>query len=270
MPKPKRPIQGYLFDMDGVLYHGERVIPEALAFFDWLAEAPRAFVTNNPIHTPDEYAHKLARLGFPKPPVDSIMTSGMATARHLHAIHPGFRFYAIGAQGLHRCLSQYGCADSNNADFVVVGEGPGLNFDTLTTGINLILQNGAQLVSTNPDNNVDTVKNGQRRVLPGGGALVAAFITATGKQPVEIGKPGPLLYQMALQFLGLSAEACLMIGDRPDTDILGAARLGIQTALVRTGHFERHSDYQSDWPKPMFDVDNLTQLRAALNEAEST
>lgn len=257
-------IEGLLFDMDGVLYHGEQVIPAALEFFDWIGDLPRAFVTNNPILTPADYADKLARLGFPRPDPNHIISAGIATAQYLQQQKPGFKYFAIGAEGLHQVLVQYGTNDSKHADFVVVGEGPGIDFDTLTTGLNLIQQQGAQLICTNPDNSVDAVHNGQRIARPGGGALVAPLEIASGQKATIIGKPEAILYQMALNVLGLKAHQCLMIGDRPDTDIAGATRLGIKTALVRTGRFA----VGDAWPKGLgpadFDVRDLFELKQAL------
>ncbi|MEJ2622614.1 MAG: HAD hydrolase-like protein [Candidatus Thiodiazotropha sp.] len=109
---------------------------------------------------------------------------------------------------------------------MVIGEGPGIDFESITTGINLILKQGAQLVCTNPDHSVDAHYQGRHRVLPGGGALVAPFAIATGKQPLIVGKPQPQLNEMAAERISVNLQACLMIGDRPDTDISGAARLG--------------------------------------------
>jgi len=124
-------------------------------------------------------------------------------------------------------------------------------------GINLILKQGAMLVCTNPDHSVDATIEGEHWVLPGGGALVAPFAAATGVAPVFIGKPEPLLYRMALQRLNVRAKDCLMVGDRPDTDIAGAAALGMKTALVRTGRFAPgqafpealHASGLRQWPR---------------------
>ncbi len=101
-------------------------------------------------------------------------------------------------------------------------------------------------------------------ILPGAGALAAPFIIATGKQPVTIGKPKPLLYEIALQELQVQADSCLMIGDRPDTDILGAQQLGIQTALVRTGRFAPGEKLPDIISAPDWDVENLMQLKKSL------
>lgn len=250
--------------MDGVLYHGERLLPGAAELLIRLADRPHVFVTNNPIRTPAEVADGLARLGLPRPDPARILTSAEATAAWLARTRPGFRYFAVGAAGLHAALRELGTEDVDRADFVVVGEGPGLDYEQLAIGINLILGRGARLVLTNPDTSVDATRAGAHWVLPGGGALVAPFVAATGVAPVVIGKPEPLLFRMALARIECDAEACLMVGDRPDTDIAGAARLGMWTALVRTGRFAPGAPWPVDLPRADWDVPDLPHLVAAL------
>lgn len=257
-------IKAILLDMDGVLYHGNRPLAGAITFMRQIAGIPHCFITNNPIRLPESIAGLLEQQGFARPDTANIITSGIAAAEQLARIKPGFRFYAVGAPGLHQALSVHGHSDEKNADFVVVGEGAGLDYQSLTTGLNLIIKQGAKLVSTNPDDTVDATIDGNHVVLPGGGSLVAPFIKATGRQPLTIGKPGPLLYEVAMQKLGVSAEHCLMIGDRPDTDIHGAAQLGMKTALVRTGRFGVDSIYPAEYAKPDYDAANLTELAKQL------
>ncbi|MEW8624861.1 MAG: HAD-IIA family hydrolase [Candidatus Thiodiazotropha sp.] len=256
----KAAIKALLLDMDGVLYHGEKAIPEALEFMHRVGDMPHAFITNNPILPPASVADRLEGMGFKRPDEQRIITSAEATAIWLAKQKPNFRYFAVGAEGLHLALSERGQEDRQQADFVVIGEGPGIDFESITTGTNLILKQGARLVSTNPDHSVDAHHEGSHRVLPGGGALVAPFAVATGLQPVIIGKPQPLLYEMAAERIGASIARCLMIGDRPDTDIAGAARLGMKTALVRTGRFARGTPYPVELPSPDWDIDSLSAL----------
>lgn len=259
------PPQALLLDMDGVLYHGERPLPGAAGFLTRIAHLPHAFVTNNPIRTPAEVGDLLQGMGLPRPPVERILTSADATADWLSRTRPGFRWFAVGASGLHAALARAGTEDKEAADFVVVGEGPGLDYETLTIGINLILKRGARLVATNPDTTVDAHRAGHHLILPGGGALVAPFAAATGVIPLVIGKPEPLLYQMAMARLEATADICLMVGDRPDTDVAGAARLGMWTALVRTGRFGAGDPWPDDLPRPDWDAVDLPALAAALD-----
>ncbi len=255
-----------LLDMDGVLYHGDSPLPGAIEFMDHIQHIRHCFITNNPIRLPEEIADRLQQQGFTRPGLNSIITSGEATASWLAKQKRGFRYFAVGAKGLHQALEKYGTPDEQRADFVIIGEGEGLDYQSLTTGINLILKNGAQLISTNPDHTVDATINGQHRILPGGGALVAPFITATGEHPITIGKPNPLLYEIALEQLGVIAADCLMIGDRPDTDIIGAAELGMRTALVRSGRFHPQDNLPDYCDKPDWDVNSLAELQRLLRQ----
>ncbi len=259
------PPQSLLIDLDGVLFHGDRVLPGAEEFLQRLGLCPHCFLTNNPIRTPVEVADTLTALGLPRPDPQHILTSALATARWLAHQRPGFRYFAVGAAGLHDALREFGEPDAEHAEVVVIGEGPGLDYGSLTTGINLILGRGARLVVTNPDTTVDGTRHGRHVVLPGGGALVAPFAAATGVTPTVVGKPEPLLYEMALEQLRCPAGRCLMIGDRPDTDIVGAERLGMWTALVRTGRFPVGAAWSLDMPRPDFDVPGLPALMAALD-----
>ena len=259
-----RDLAAFVLDMDGVLYHGEQVLDGAVAFMDRISAHSHVFLTNNPALPPCRVADRLERLGFPRPEERLIVTSAEATAWWLAREKPGFRYFAVGADGLDAALREQGRADEDDADFVVVGEGHGLDFDSLTTGINLVLSKGARLVVTNPDTTVDATLNGQHVVLPGGGALVAPFVAATGRQPVVIGKPGPLLYELAMARIGVEPDHCIMIGDRPDTDIAGASRAGMRTALVRTGRFAPGKDYPAGLPVPDWDVGSLRELADEL------
>jgi HAD superfamily hydrolase (TIGR01450 family) len=263
----KSGIRAILLDMDGILYHGTAAIPGALDFMQAINEIPHAFITNNPIRLPVDVADKMEKMGFSRPRLDRIITSGEATAKWLSEQKPGFNYFAIGAEGLHQSLSKYGNENTENADYVVVGEGRGLDYDSMTTAINLIVSNKARLISTNPDITVDaTDSDGKRIILPGGGALVSPIVTATGVQPVTIGKPYPLLYETALKQLGVLPSQCLMIGDRPDTDILGAQNLGMKTALVRTGRFSAEDHLPAHQANPDHDCQTLQQLLAALEQ----
>ncbi len=264
-------IRAVLLDMDGVLYHGDTPLPGAIDFVKRLADIPHLFLTNNPIRSPQAVAEKLWRMGFPAVEPAQVLTSALAAAVWLQRERPDFSYYAVGAPGLAQALSLYGRADDEDADFVVVGEGPGLDYATLSRGIHLIVKRGARLIATNPDHNVDAEVDGEHRLLPGGGALVAPFAVAAGVEPVVIGKPSPLLFEMALERLGCEAAECLMIGDRPDTDIAGAAGLGLRTALVRSGRFGADDCWPDELPRPDWDelsLEGLAQVLALPHPAQ--
>jgi HAD superfamily hydrolase (TIGR01450 family) len=256
MPSP-----AFLLDMDGVLYRGDAAIPGAREFLQAIREHPHLCITNNSSVTPETIADKLARLGFSGIGPERILTSAGATAEFLHRETPGFRYFAVGGPGLREALSRLGTEDTETPDYVVVGEGPGLSYESLARGLNCLATSRARLVGTNPDPNLDGTLNGRPALLPGGGALMAPFAVAAGLEPLFIGKPEPWLYREALRRLGCAAEETIMIGDRPDTDILGAAELGLMTVLVRTGRFGRKQPYPKGLPRPDFDVGELSELR---------
>ena len=260
-----RPIQALLLDMDGVLYHGNSLLAGAARLLQHIKATPHLFLTNNPRRTPDAIADRLEAMGLPRPDPTQILTSALATADRLARLKPGFSWYAIGEGGLEAALvAAGGQADAQQADFVVVGEGPGIDFNSLTTAINLILKQGAQLVVTNPDASVDDQHQGQHRVLPGGGALVAPIAVACEVEPLIIGKPQPTLFEMACARLGVEPADCLMIGDRPDTDIAGAMAVGMRAALVRSGRFGPNASWPVDLPRPHWDALDLPQLLTAI------
>lgn len=256
----------FLLDMDGVLHHGERVLAGALEFVQRISDSKHLFVTNNPVRSPGLVAQQLSSLGFKGIVASQILTSAQATAAWLARQKPGFHYFAVGADGLHDALSEVGTEDRRNADYVVIGEGAGLDYESLTIGLNLVL-GGATLVATNPDANVDAWRDGRQLVLPGGGALVAPFEVAAGQKAIVIGKPYPLLYRMAMERLGVGVDDCIMIGDRPDTDIAGAAALGMRSALVRTGRFLPGASWPKGMDKPGWDVDSLAELTSEFEAA---
>jgi HAD superfamily hydrolase (TIGR01457 family) len=257
----------FLIDMDGVIHRGDAVIPEALVFLESVRHYPYLFFTNNSSETPEAVVEKLTALGVPDCCPGHILTSAIATADYLRDLTPDYSYYAVGGAGLHDALIKYGREDHEDPDYVVVGEGEGLDYDTLTTGISILFRGRAKLIGTNPDTSLDGTRAGRSVVLPGGGALVAPFQAATGMKPLFIGKPGPIMYQMGLSRLGKQAHEVFMIGDRPDTDIKGAAQLGIRTILVCTGRFRREDPYPPESPRPDLMVDSLSEVQLAALEA---
>lgn len=258
---------GFLIDMDGVVYRGDRAIPEAVTFLDAIRDNPYLFLTNNSSITPRAVIDKLQGLGVVGCGIEHILTSAMATADYLQGLTPGFSFFAVGGSGLHAALEDHGTRDNVDPDYVVVGEGEGLTYDSLTTGITILLRGRAKLIGTNPDLTLDGTRDGRPVILPGGGALIAPFQAATGMEPLFVGKPNPLIYRMGLNRLNRDAGSVFMIGDRPDTDIKGAAQVGIRTILVTTGRFKRSDPYPPNTPLPDLMVDSLAELDLALLEA---
>jgi 4-nitrophenyl phosphatase len=132
----------------------------------------------------------------------------------------------------------------------------GLSWDQLATAT-LNIRNGAQFIGTNPDTSLPT----EHGLTHGNGAILAALQTATGVAPFIIGKPEPIMYQIAMARLQIDPAHTIALGDRLDTDILGAARAGIRSIMVLTGISTREHlaavDYAPTWV--MQDIREVTE-----------
>ncbi len=221
-----------LFDLDGVLYRGEAAVPSAPPT---LAELRRrsvrpVFLTNNSSRTPLQVAEKLRGIGIEAEPGE-VVTSALATAELL-AERGGGRAFVIGQDGVREALSDAGIAivdgDPEEADLVVVGYDGGATYGALKRA-SLLVQRGARLVATNADGSYPAADG----LWPGAGALLAVITTTTGAEPEIVGKPFAPLYEAGRRRGGGGRP--LVVGDRLDTDIEGAARLGWDSMLVLTG-----------------------------------
>jgi NagD protein len=187
--------KNYLIDMDGVLVLGKSLIPGADKFLERLKEKQLEYVilTNNPIYTPRDLAHRLQNTGLDIP-VERIFTSAMATARFLHSQKPGGKAYVIGESGLTQALHEVGYfLTDTNPDYVVLGEVHTYNFHQITAAIRLIVE-GSLFIATNPDPN-GPMEDG---IAPACGALAALIEKASGRSPFFIGKPNPLILRIRL------------------------------------------------------------------------
>ena len=224
--------KGFICDMDGVIYHGNKVLPGVREFIDWLHETKKEylFLTNNSGSTPRELNQKLARLGLDVPE-HHFYTSALATAAFLKEQSPGCTVYAIGESGLFNALYDARITMNDvNPDYVVIGEGKTYSLDTLTKATNLVLA-GAKLIGANSDVS-GPIENG---IAPACRALAAPIEMATGRQAYFCGKPNPLMMRTGLKMLGCHSEEAVIVGDRMDTDIISGLESGISTVLVLSG-----------------------------------
>lgn len=224
--------RGFICDMDGVIYHGNRVLPGVAEFIAWLHEEKKEylFLTNNSGYTPRELQQKLHRLGLE---VDEshFYTSALATAAFLKEQAPGCSVFAIGEAGLLNALYDAGLTMNDvNPDYVVVGEGRNYSLDTLTKATNLVLK-GARLIGANSDVS-GPIENG---IAPACRALIAPIEMATGTQAYFCGKPNPLMMRTGLRLLNCHSADAVMVGDRMDTDVISGMESGMSTVLVLSG-----------------------------------
>lgn len=265
---------GFIIDMDGVLWQGSQPLPGITEFFTALRsiQIPFVLATNNASLTQQQYVEKLAAMGV-KIHLNEVLTSSMATARYLKENLPANqrKVYVIGEQGLIEPLLQQGFEvtatyypaepELNStdiwADIVVSGLDRKLSWDKLATAT-LNIRAGAAFYATNADTTLPT----ELGEVMGNGGVLAALTAATGISPIVIGKPEPILYQQAFEILGTNQHNTIAIGDRLDTDILGAVNAGIRSIMVLTGVSSvadlADVSYQPDWI--MEDIQEITSL----------
>jgi NagD protein len=224
--------KAFIIDMDGVIYHGNRLLKGALELVEWLDTQGKnyLFLTNSSERSPLELSQKLARLGIQVDP-EHFYTSALATASFLASQCPGGSAYVIGEPGLIQALYDAGFTMNNvNPDYVVVGEGRGYSVEALERAVRLVI-NGARLIGTNPDLS-GPVEGG---IVPACGALVAPVELAAKTKAYFVGKPNPLIMRHALRHLNSRREDTAIIGDRMDTDIVAGVESEIETVLVLSG-----------------------------------
>jgi 4-nitrophenyl phosphatase len=226
-------IKGLLIDMDGVLYRGQAPIPGAERFIAFLRcqGLPFLLLTNNSSLTPDQYVAKLGNMGIDAR-AEEILTSAQATARYLAQQEPaGARIYVIGRDGLRQALMEQGFSlAEEEVDYVTVGWDWELSYTQLKRAT-LHIRAGARFIATNPD----TTFPSEEGIIPGNGAILAALQVATDVQPVVIGKPQSTIFRLALAQLGLGPQGIAVLGDRLETDVLGAQRMRLGTLFVLSG-----------------------------------
>jgi HAD superfamily hydrolase (TIGR01457 family) len=266
-------IHALIIDMDGVLWHGNQALPGLIDFFSALRTKNIRFVlaTNNARQTIDQYVQKLFLMGVTVTR-DQILTSATATACYLanHFHPPSTRVFIIGEEGLkhpileqgfiliepHNFISSDTPPSLPKADIVVCGLDKTITWEKLSTAA-LHIRAGAKFFATNADPTLPT-EFGQAI---GNGSVLAALSTATGVTATIIGKPEPTMYEQAMSLLQSAPENTVAIGDKLETDILGAVRTNIRSLLVLTGisgleDIEK-SDYKPTWILP--DIRAVTQ-----------
>jgi len=224
--------KGFICDMDGVIYHGNQILPGVVEFIEWLHREKKEylFLTNNSGYTPRELQQKLGRMGL-EVSEEHFYTSALATAEFLKRQAPGCSVYAIGEAGLLNALYDAGMTMNDvNPDYVVIGEGKSYSLDTLTKATNLVMR-GAKLIGANTDVS-GPIEGG---ISPACGALVAPIELATGKRAYFCGKPNPLMMRTGLRMLGCHSHEAVIVGDRMDTDIIAGLESGADTVLVLSG-----------------------------------
>lgn len=265
-----RPIDGFIFDLDGTVYLGEAALPGAVAAIAELRRRNKRvlFVSNKPLEPRHAYAAKLSRLGIPATP-DDVITSGYVLGHHLAQKMPDLRLYVIGEENLVAELRGHGLTivdelldqdpreviEPRAIDAVVVAFDRTLDYRKLNTAYQA-LQRGARFFATNADKACPMPGGG----IPDAGATIAALEHITGRRlELLAGKPSNLIVEVALDRLGLPPQRCMMVGDRLETDIRMGQEAGMVTAVVLTG-VSRREDVDRMPRPPDFVIANLGEL----------
>lgn len=224
--------KGFLCDMDGVIYHGNQLLPGVKQFVSWLQEEGKSFLflTNSSERSPRELAQKLSRMGMD---VDEshFYTSALATAKFVASQSPGCTAFVIGAPGLFNALYEAGITMNDvNPDYVIVGETSNYNYESILKAVHFV-QNGARLIGTN----TDMTGPSERGIIPACRALVSPIELTTGRSAYFVGKPNPLMMRTGLKMLGCHSAEAAMIGDNMQTDIVAGVETGLDTVLVLSG-----------------------------------
>ncbi|WP_148882963.1 HAD-IIA family hydrolase [Thermococcus aciditolerans] len=232
-----------IFDMDGVLYRGNKPVDGARELIEFLKDTgvPFIFLTNNSTKDPSMYREKLISMGIDVPE-EAIVTSGLATRLYMEKhLKPG-EIFVIGGEGLRREMERLGWGiigvdEARNGGwkevkYVVVGLDPELTYEKLKYAT-LAVRNGAGFIGTNPD----TTYPAEDGIHPGAGAIIAALRASTGVEPLVIGKPNEPAFEVARErLMGFGdVDEIWMVGDRLDTDIVFAKRFGMKALMVLTG-----------------------------------
>ncbi|MDD6800001.1 MAG: HAD-IIA family hydrolase [Firmicutes bacterium] len=224
--------KAFICDMDGVIYHGNRLLPNVTEFVNWLINEDKKFLflTNSSERAPRELAQKLARMGLDVSE-DHFYTSALATASFLASQCPNGSAYVIGEPGLVNALYSAGISMNDyNPDYVVFGETRSLSYEKIERAVRLVSA-GAKLIGTN----TDLTAPSESGIIPACRAMISPIEMATGKQAYFIGKPNPLIMRHALKTLGCHRVDTAIIGDRMDTDIISGIESELDTVLVLSG-----------------------------------
>ena len=254
----------YLFDMDGTLYLGSRLYDFTI---ELLAEIKRTggkylFITNNSSKSVNDYVKKLAGMGLTATRED-FMTSSQATAYYLHLHHEGKKLYVCGTESLKEELRSEGFTVTTNLDEVeciVMGFDTELTFQKLHDVSYLLLtQPDLPYIATNPDYVCPT----EFGSVPDCGSVCDMIFNATGKRPVVIGKPSPLMPTLAMAHTGYGKEETAVVGDRIYTDVKSGLNAGITGILVLSGETTREILEASD-VKPHLVLEDASEILEAI------
>jgi len=254
--------RGIILDLDGTIYRDSRVIPGAPNAIARLREQGHdlVFVTNA-IESPTEHVARLAQFNIPVSP-EEIINASLILSRHLSHIMPNAAVFAISDPPLLEQLrpSFRISEDTDEIDVVIASCDRTFDYHKLNVGFQA-LRRGAHFWATNADATCP-VPGGE---LPDAGAVIGALEGCSNRKvELVVGKPSPVVAEIALEQLGRSAQECLIVGDRLETDILMGHRAGMRTVLVLSG-VTRQEDLTPAIVQPDYVLESIAQLPQLLN-----
>jgi NagD protein len=253
--------RGFVLDLDGTVYLGDRLLPGARETVEALRDAGASilYMTNKPLDPSADYAEKLTGLGLPTAPCE-VVSSLDALVGYLTATHPGARALCVSEPLVAETLTGVGLTvvgydEAETADVVVVSFDRTFDYAKLHAAFRAV-NAGAVIVATNPDRYCPTPDGG----LPDCAAMLAAIEACTGAHAeAVVGKPSPQMVAAMLDRLGLPADQVLIVGDRLETDVRMAREAGVDVALVASGATTREAAMAAD-PRPTYVLDGLGDL----------
>jgi phosphoglycolate/pyridoxal phosphate phosphatase family enzyme len=258
-PRPTRLYDAYIFDLDGTVYLGEALLPNAQRTITTLRNAGKrtVFLSNNPTHTRFEYSAKLIRLGLPTLPED-IINSSVVMVDFLQRTLPHARLFVCGEQPLIDDLRAGGFSFADNPieiDAVIASLDRTFAYAKLQIAFDAI-RAGARFFATNADRFCPVPGGGQ----PDAASIIAAIEACTSTRcETVVGKPSRHMTNAILNLLHMPPKQCIMTGDRLETDVQMGLNAGMTTALALTGA-TRLQDAQASSIKPHFVLNDLGDL----------
>jgi arabinose operon protein AraL len=256
--------KAYIFDLDGTIYLGDKILPGALGTFDSLRSQGKKvlFLSNNPLRTRQDYVVKLSNMGI-RITIDEVINSSYVLCQHLKKLDHGAAVFPIGEEALKRDLEDNGFSISSQPGeirYVIASFDRTFVYEKLIVALEAIKE-GAHFIATNPDRTCP-FEDGE---LPDAGAVIGAIEGMTGRKVEWVaGKPSKIMADVIIEHLRVEPEEILMVGDRLETDI-ALGRYGFRTALVLTG-IAKEEDLQHSLWQPDFLFNGIWELGRLLGK----
>lgn len=252
----------FMIDLDGTIYKGGNPIPGAKEFIETLQEKkiPFVFLTNNSSSSREHYLNKLTSMGF-KISLDNVLTSTTATVMYIQKFHPNAKVFPLGTPEFVKEVVDHGIPISeNDPDIVLLAFDKTITYDKINLAYHHLMK-GCELIATHPDDLCPT-ENGYDVDI---GPFIRMFESLTGRKATVIGKPNPLMIEMAASAMDARHKEMIMVGDRLYTDMRMAADAGIGSILVLSGETSEE-DLLASPLRPTFVLPSVASIPNVLDE----